>query len=192
MDAQMKRGFLEACVLATIDRRESYGYQIVKDVPLTLGLTESTLYPLLKRLEAAQCIAVRTAEHNGRLRKYYRITEAGRQRIAEFVAERPEVLAIYDYIEAATGRGSTAQQVDAEAAPSPELDRSDSPVRTCAYDLDYDRMPVPTEKSASQEACRIAPQSIADAPSTRSTSPVNAPSAAQPPFPSHPATASSI
>ena len=45
MDAQMKRGFLEACVLATLCRQESYGYQIVKDVPEILGLTESTLYP---------------------------------------------------------------------------------------------------------------------------------------------------
>ncbi|WP_294440031.1 PadR family transcriptional regulator [uncultured Slackia sp.] len=114
MDAQMKRGFLEACVLATLDRRESYGYQIVKDVPLALGLTESTLYPLLKRLEAAGCIAVRTAEHNGRLRKYYRTTEEGKRRIAEFVAERSEVLAIYDYVEAATGRGATAQSLESE------------------------------------------------------------------------------
>ncbi len=111
MDAQMKRGFLEACVLATLDRRESYGYQIVKDVPLALGLTESTLYPLLKRLEGAGCIAVRTAEHNGRLRKYYRTTEEGRRRIAEFVSERSEVEALYDYVEAATGRGATARGV---------------------------------------------------------------------------------
>ena len=77
MDAQMKRGFLEACVLATLRRRESYGYQIIKDVPASLGLTESSLYPLLKRLQGSGLIAVRTAEHNGRLRKYYRITESG-------------------------------------------------------------------------------------------------------------------
>lgn len=111
MDAQMKRGFLEACVLATLDRRESYGYQIVKEVPIALGLTESTLYPLLKRLEAAGCIDVRTAEHNGRLRKYYRTTEEGKRRIAEFVAERSEVLAIYDFVEAATGKGAMARSV---------------------------------------------------------------------------------
>ena len=50
MEAQMKRGFLEACVLAAVSGEESYGYQIVKDVPASMGLTESTLYPLLKRL----------------------------------------------------------------------------------------------------------------------------------------------
>ena len=87
MDAQLKRGFLETCVLATLERRESYGYQIVKDVPPLLGLTESTLYPLLKRLESSGCITVRSAEHNGRLRKYYRVTPAGAARIEEFLAD---------------------------------------------------------------------------------------------------------
>ena len=76
MEAQMKRGFLEACVLAAVSGDESYGYQIVKDVPASMGLTESTLYPLLKRLEKAGCITARSAEHNGRLRRYYRITDA--------------------------------------------------------------------------------------------------------------------
>ena len=74
MDAQMKRGFLEVCVLASINRQDSYGYQIVKDVPAILNLTESTLYPLLKRLEAAGLLTTYSVEHSGRLRKYYRIT----------------------------------------------------------------------------------------------------------------------
>ena len=65
MEAQMKRGFLEACVLAAVSGEESYGYQIVKDVPASMGLTESTLYPLLKRLEKAGCITARSAEHDG-------------------------------------------------------------------------------------------------------------------------------
>lgn len=112
MDAQMKRGFLEACVLATLRARESYGYQIVKDVPASLGLTESTLYPLLKRLEQAGCIAVRSAEHNGRLRKYYRITDEGLARIDEFVAERETVEALYDYV------SRTASADDAERSAS--------------------------------------------------------------------------
>lgn len=103
MDAQLKRGFLETCVLATLERRESYGYQIVKDVPPLLGLTESTLYPLLKRLESAGCITVRSAEHNGRLRKYYRVTPAGAARIEEFLAEKSDVMSIYRYIEFAHG-----------------------------------------------------------------------------------------
>lgn len=101
MEAQMKRGFLEACVLRAVRDEESYGYRIVKDVPACMGLTESTLYPLLKRLEKAGCITVRSAEHNGRLRKYYRITDVGRQRVDEFLAEWPSVQEIYRYVEGA-------------------------------------------------------------------------------------------
>lgn len=98
MDAQMKRGFLEVCVLASIKRQDSYGYQIVKDVPGILHLTESTLYPLLKRLEIAGMLTVYSVEHNGRLRKYYRITEAGVGYIDAFLQERDDVISIYDYV----------------------------------------------------------------------------------------------
>ena len=101
VEAQMKRGFLEACVLAAVSGDESYGYQIVKDVPASMGLTESTLYPLLKRLEKAGCITARSAEHNGRPRRYYRITDTGRERIEEFLAEWPSVQEIHRYIEEA-------------------------------------------------------------------------------------------
>ena len=98
MDAQMKRGFLEVCVLASINRQDSYGYQIVKDVPAILNLTESTLYPLLKRLEAAGLLTTYSVEHSGRLRKYYRITEAGVRHIDEFLRERDDVVSIYEYV----------------------------------------------------------------------------------------------
>lgn len=101
MEAQMKRGFLEACVLAAVSGEESYGYRIVKDVPAFMGFKESTLYPLLKGLEKAECITVRTTEHNGRLRKYYRITDAGRARNEEFLVEWPSVKEIYAYVEVA-------------------------------------------------------------------------------------------
>lgn len=94
----MKRGFVEACVLVAVYDQESYGYQIIRDVPGVLGLTESTLYPVLKRLEAAGHVCSRSAEHNGRLRKYYRITDSGRARLAQVAAERAEVEQVYDYI----------------------------------------------------------------------------------------------
>ena len=61
-------------------------------------LSESTLYTVLKRLEAAELLTVRTAEHNGRLRKYYHITEAGRQRLEEFKVEWKEILAVYQFV----------------------------------------------------------------------------------------------
>lgn len=102
MDTQMKRGFLDACVLAAMAQGESYGYQIIKDVPASIGISESTLYPLLKRLESRKLIKVRKAEHNGRLRKYYSLTEAGRAFLAEFADDKKEIDEVFDFVEKAT------------------------------------------------------------------------------------------
>lgn len=98
MDIQLKRGLLDVCVLAAIKDEDSYGYQIIKDIKPYVEISESTLYPILRRLEASELLTVRTAEHNGRLRKYYHITEAGRKRIDEFRDEWQDVLAIYKFI----------------------------------------------------------------------------------------------
>ena len=98
MDMQLKRGLLDVCVLAAIRKEESYGYKIIKDVKPYIELSESTLYTILKRLETAQLLTVRTAEHGGRLRKYYRITDAGRQRLSEFRAEWDEILSIGRFV----------------------------------------------------------------------------------------------
>ena len=98
MDVQLKRGLLDVCVLAAIKNEDSYGYQIIKDMKPYVELSESTLYTILKRLEAAAMLTVRTAEHDGRLRKYYHITDAGRRRIEEFRSEWQEVIAIYQFV----------------------------------------------------------------------------------------------
>ena len=98
MDGQLKRGLLDVCVLAAIKRGDSYGYQILKDMKPRIELSESTLYTILKRLEAADMLTVRTAEHGGRLRKYYHITEDGLKRIEEFKVEWNEILAIYQFV----------------------------------------------------------------------------------------------
>ena len=98
MDAQLKRGLLDVCVLAAIKNEDSYGYKIIKDMKPYIELSESTLYTILKRLEAARMLVVWTAEHEGRLRKYYRITEAGVRRIEEFKIEWREVDAIYRFV----------------------------------------------------------------------------------------------
>lgn len=98
MDTQLKRGLLDVCVLAAIKDEDSYGYQIIKDMKPYVQLSESTLYTILKRLENAQMLTVRTAEHGGRLRKYYHITELGLKRIAEFKQEWREIMRIYHFI----------------------------------------------------------------------------------------------
>ena len=99
MDAQLKRGLLEVCVLAAICREPSYGYQIVKSVSPYVEISESTLYPILRRLEATGCLTVSTSEHNGRLRKYYHITSAGVARLADFREDWRQITAIYEFIE---------------------------------------------------------------------------------------------
>ena len=98
MDVQLKRGLLDISVLAAIKDGESYGYQIIKDMRPYLELSESTLYTILKRLELSGMLTVRTAEHGGRLRKYYQITRAGLERIEAFKSEWREVMSIYQFV----------------------------------------------------------------------------------------------
>ncbi|MBR1533019.1 MAG: PadR family transcriptional regulator [Ruminococcus sp.] len=98
MDIQLKRGMLDVCVLAAIKSEDSYGYKIIKDLSPYVKLSESTLYTILKRLEAAAMLTVRTVEHNGRLRKYYHITPAGLGRIEEFKQEWKEIMSIYRFV----------------------------------------------------------------------------------------------
>ncbi|MBQ9704556.1 MAG: PadR family transcriptional regulator [Clostridia bacterium] len=98
MDIQMKRGLLDVCVLAAIKNDESYGYQIIKDMKPYVDISESTLYPILRRLEVAELLTVRTAEYGGRLRKYYKITKQGLKRIEEFKEEWKEIMSIYKFV----------------------------------------------------------------------------------------------
>ena len=98
MDTQLKRGLRDVCVLAAIKDEDSYGYQIIKDVKPFVEIAESTLYPILRRLEAAGQLTVRSAEYNGRLRKYYHINQAGLDRLAQFRNEWKEVASIYNFV----------------------------------------------------------------------------------------------
>ena len=99
MDAQLKRGVLDVCVLAAIRKEDSYGYKIIKDVSPVLKLSESTLYTILKRLEEAKMLEVKSLMHDGRIRKYYHITNVGIKRIEDFKNEWKEIMEIYSFIE---------------------------------------------------------------------------------------------
>lgn len=98
MDIQLKRGLLDVCVLAAIKNEPSYGYKIIKDIKPYVEISESTLYPILRRLENAELLTVQTTEHNGRLRKYYHITPLGLQRIENFKQEWNEIVSIYRFV----------------------------------------------------------------------------------------------
>lgn len=98
MDVQIKKGLLDVCVLSVISRSDSYGYRIVRDVSDCIEISESTLYPILKRLESSGCLSTYSVEHSGRLRKYYHITSLGRRRISDFHEEWKDLVRIHDFI----------------------------------------------------------------------------------------------
>lgn len=98
MDIQLKKGILDVCVLHAISKGESYGYKIISDLEGIIEISESTLYPILKRLEASGCITARTAEYSGRLRRYYKITSLGLKKIVSGRADLQEINVIYKKI----------------------------------------------------------------------------------------------
>ncbi|MEG1003194.1 PadR family transcriptional regulator [Clostridium sp.] len=98
MDIQLKKGLLEFCVLAVLNKSDSYGYQIIKDIPSYIEISESTLYPILKRLESNDYLETYSIEHNSRLRKYYKITSKGKNHIKEFLADWEDVMKVYYFI----------------------------------------------------------------------------------------------
>ncbi|MBR6225742.1 MAG: PadR family transcriptional regulator [Bacilli bacterium] len=99
MDVQLKRGMLDICVLASLLQGDSYGYMIIKDLSPHVEISESTLYPILRRLEEMRAVETYSMEHNGRLRKYYAITPLGQRRIRVFLDEWKSMMDIYAYIE---------------------------------------------------------------------------------------------
>ena len=98
MDTQLKRGLLEICVLSVIDRQDSYGYQIIEDLKPCMEISESTLYPILRRLESGGLLESYSVEFGGRLRKYYRILTSGKERLAEFEKEWAEMVSIHSFV----------------------------------------------------------------------------------------------
>ncbi len=106
MDMQLKRGLLDICVLTALLHEDSYGYKIIRDLTPHIAISESTLYPILRRLEGSGCVTVYSVEHNGRLRKYYRITAQGKARISEFLVEWKSVMDVYHYIQFEVEKGN--------------------------------------------------------------------------------------
>jgi PadR family transcriptional regulator PadR len=94
----MKRGLLDVCVLAAVLKGDSYGYKIIKDISCCIKISESTLYPILKRLESSGDLTSYSIEHNGRLRRFYKITDIGRDKINEFLTSWDEIAGIYSFV----------------------------------------------------------------------------------------------
>ena len=99
LDPQMKRGLLEICILSALSRGDSYGYQLIRDLSDCVTISESTLYPILRRLESAGSLSVYNVEHNSRLRKMYCLTPAGAEQIRSFLDSWQEIQKMYDFIQ---------------------------------------------------------------------------------------------
>lgn len=98
MDSQLKKGILDVCVLSALESGESYGYKIISDLNGIIEVSESTLYPILRRLESAGFLTTRTIEHGGRLRRYYKITKDGLARLHSGKMDFQAIIIIYKKI----------------------------------------------------------------------------------------------
>ena len=107
MDIQLKRGLLDVCVLAAIKEEDGYGYQIIKDIPPYVEIAESTLYPILRRLEQGGALSSYSVEHNGRLRKFYHLTPQGRRQLQDFLDSREELDRIFDFMQGSVANDET-------------------------------------------------------------------------------------
>lgn len=96
MNQQLKKGILEIYVLAYLKRNDSYGYRIVQNLSQVIAISESTLYPIVHRLEEAKCLTTYKLENNGRLRKYYHVTAIGEKRLDTFYVDWVNIIEIYN------------------------------------------------------------------------------------------------
>ncbi|WP_276937465.1 PadR family transcriptional regulator [Faecalibaculum rodentium] len=91
-------GLLEMCVLAVLDRENLYGYRLTRQVRQVLDVSESALYPVLRRLKKEGLLETYDTEMDGRNRRYYRMTAAGRERLTQYCSEWRQLTAGIDRI----------------------------------------------------------------------------------------------
>ena len=84
MAFQIGAALLDACVLAVLDKRDVYGYELTVDIKSVIEISESTLYPVLRRLQKDGCLVTYDQPYNGRNRRYYSITEQGREKLEQY------------------------------------------------------------------------------------------------------------
>ena len=78
---------LDGCVLAVLAQEDTYGYQLTQRLQKTADVSESTLYPVLRRLQKDAFLETYDSPHAGRNRRYYKITVSGREKLSQIQAE---------------------------------------------------------------------------------------------------------
>lgn len=88
MNVQLKKGILELCVLAVLDEKDCYGYELVNEISKNIEISDGTIYPLLRRLSQEGYFSTYLQEsQEGPPRKYYSLTELGRSTKGELLKE---------------------------------------------------------------------------------------------------------
>ena len=84
---QLGASLLDACVLSTLNQGDVYGYILTQNIKTVVDVSESTLYPVLRRLQKDNCLEAYDQPFNGRNRRYYRITENGVNKLKFYETE---------------------------------------------------------------------------------------------------------
>lgn len=90
MTFQVGTALLDACVLAILSQEDAYGYLLTQNVKRVINVSESTLYPVLRRLQKEDCLTAYDKSFNGRNRRYYQITDSGKDRLSEYICDWEE------------------------------------------------------------------------------------------------------
>lgn len=99
MNTQFKKGVLEICVLALISKKDMYGYEIVQNISKVIEVNEGTIYPLLRRLTKEAYFETYILESSeGPARKYYKITELGKENLINLINEWKNFTNAVDYL----------------------------------------------------------------------------------------------
>jgi PadR family transcriptional regulator PadR len=93
---QLGASLLDACVLAVLSEEDAYGYTLTQQVMRVIDISESTLYPVLRRLQKDECLTTYDEPYQGRNRRYYRITDKGREKYKFYCDEWEKYKAAVD------------------------------------------------------------------------------------------------
>lgn len=130
MDVQRKKGIIEVCVLAVLKKGPSYGYMIIRELEQCLEISESTLYPILKRLEQNGSLKTQRQEYNGRIRKYYELTAEGQRKIDAFLDEWDEIRSLYQFVADQNAMKSDMTGEKESEEPAPEITEETAAAQT--------------------------------------------------------------
>lgn len=126
MDVQRKKGILEVCVLAVLKKGPSYGYLMIRDLEHCIEISESTLYPILKRLEQNGSLKTYRQEYHGRWRKYYQLTGEGQNKIDRFLEEWDELKQMYQFVAEQNAMTADQDEKEEDAATNAEENETEN------------------------------------------------------------------